>query len=84
MKKQEGAQKKSRAVRSQVTLADLRNRDWLRPIEAQRLFGIGQSKFNTWVASGAFKAFRPDGGRTIFVRKDDVDQYLRTGQSVTA
>lgn len=76
--------KKSRAVRAQTTLADMRERDWLRPIEVQRLFGIGQTKLNYWIEQGMIRSYRPDSGRTIFLKRAEVDEYIRTGKPTAA
>ena len=73
--------KKSRAVRAQTTLADMRERDWLRPVEVQRLFGIGQTKLNYWISEGLVKSYRPDGGRTVFLRRVEVDELIKSGAS---
>ncbi|MBC7571205.1 MAG: helix-turn-helix domain-containing protein [Spirosoma sp.] len=75
--------RKSRAVRAQTTLTDMRERDWLRPIEVQRLFGIGQTKLNYWIEKGAVRAYRPDGGRTVFLKRTEVENYIQTGQPVS-
>lgn len=75
----------SRAVRRSVSVADLSYREWLRPVEAQRFFGIGQSKFWVFVQLGSFPTYRPDGdpkSRTVLVKKSEVEAFLNSGRNV--
>lgn len=61
-------------------------RELIRTTEAQAIFGIGKSKLWSWISQGYFPVFRPDGekGRTTFVRKSDVTQFITTGKPVSS
>ncbi|QDK81256.1 helix-turn-helix domain-containing protein [Spirosoma sp. KCTC 42546] len=74
-----------RGVRRSVSVADLSVREWLRPVEAMRLFGLGQSKFWVYANDGGFPTYRPgsDGkSRTVLVRRSEVEAFLASGKSV--
>ena len=60
----------------------INDREFLRPVDAQELFGISKSKFWNWAKDKNFPVFKPDGGRTSFVRRLDVEQFIRTGRPV--
>lgn len=69
-------------AQKKTDLAELRQREWLRPADVQRLFGVGASKFWEWANRGYFTVSRPDptpGSRIVLVRREDFEKFIKSG-----
>lgn len=64
----------------------LNQKRYLRLSEACDLHGLGTAKLWTWIRAGYFPTFRPEGpnSRVIYVRREDIEKFIETGQPVTA
>ena len=57
--------------------------EWLRPKEAQAYLNVSANKYYQLVKDQAFPVHKPDPkGRLVYVRKSDIDTFLRSGYPV--
>jgi hypothetical protein len=69
-------------ARKQTPASELASREWLRPVEAQRLFGVGASKLWEWINSGYLVVSRPDptpNSRIVLIRREEIEKFINTG-----
>ena len=59
--------------------------DYIRTSKAPKEYDIGRSKLQHWISSGFLPVFTPEGhgSRIRFIRRSDLEKYIRTGQPVT-